>query len=428
MLYYFVKYLSNIGFRVNFKKVFFHYQEKIPNDKPVIFAVNHPTAFIDPVLIGSYYTRATHFIVRGDVFKGKLILAILKGLKMLPIFRFRDGYSNLKNNQATMDLVYRKLAKKRCILILAEGATKHEKRLRPIQKGTARMAFGATEIYKDLDILIVPVGVNYTDSDAFRSFVVVELGKPISLSEYESAHQENPRKAIKKLTDRIEKEMRALVIHIEKEADDPWVNRILDIQRNDFKYPLFPIFSNSSMLWNTEYKAVESMNAFSDEQKEKIQATLKAYDQKLDDLKVKDRGVARPAAFNFLNTLFLILGFIPFLVGYVFNYLPMWVAENTAKRKVKKIEFYSSVRFGAGIVGYFIYWLTLLIVSLIVGNKWGIGLVLLLPFLGYFVLIYKELFENWNVARKFKALDKKDQQDLIKERGALFSTHFVRSK
>ena len=39
MLYYFVKYTSKIGFRVNFKKVFFHSQEELPDNTAIIIAV-----------------------------------------------------------------------------------------------------------------------------------------------------------------------------------------------------------------------------------------------------------------------------------------------------------------------------------------------------------------------------------------------------
>ena len=208
MLYYFAKYASKIWVRVFFRKLYLSNHDSINDDKPIIFAVNHPTAFLDPVLIGALFKPIVHFIVRGDVFIGKVVRAILAGLKMYPIFRFRDGYSNLKNNQATMDLCYKMLNEGKNILILAEGQTKHEKRLRPIQKGTARMAFGAIEEYGELDILIIPVGVNYTDSNRFRSEVMIELGDTISIKDLMPVYRENPRKAIKQLTDAIEVGMR----------------------------------------------------------------------------------------------------------------------------------------------------------------------------------------------------------------------------
>jgi glycerol-3-phosphate O-acyltransferase / dihydroxyacetone phosphate acyltransferase len=421
MFYYFVRFICSIGLRVNFKKIFFHYQEKIPKGKAIIFATNHPTAFLDPVLVGAFINRPVHFIVRGDIFKGKIILALLNGLKMLPIFRFRDGYSSLKNNQATMETVYRKLSENRCVLILAEGETKHEKRLRPIQKGTARMAFGTVEAFGDLDILIIPVGVNYSDSDAYRSFVMTNIGKPIYLNDYKPIYEENSRKAIKQLTDRIEKEMRDLVIHIKNKADDKWINRILDIKRNDFKFSLFPIIFSDSGLWEKEFKTVEKMNAFTDIKKASVQKTLQEYNQELSNLKVTDRGVIQVGKYNFLNSLLLLLGVIPFLIGYVLNFLPLVFAERMTKQKVKKIEFYSSVRFGIGLVGYFVYWLVLLISSLIIGNKWGIGLVMTIPLLGYFAQVFVEFFKVWNEARKFSLLSKEHQNTLIEKRKLLLA-------
>lgn len=419
MFYFFAKYLSQLGLRINFRKVFLHYHEAIPKDKAVIFASNHPTAFIDPVMLGSYLSRPTYFIVRGDIFKGKFILTILNALKMLPIFRFRDGYAKLKKNQATMDTVYKKLADNACVLVLAEGQTKHEKRLRPIQKGTARMAIGAMEAYGQKDILIVPVGVNYTDANQFRSFIMAEIGKPIELKEYLGAYEENPRKAVNQITKRLEQEMRALVTHIEKEEDDPWIDRVLAIKRNDFDYPIFPIVSNDTSLWQGEFRAVEKMNHSSKEKKIEWKDAVLDYDQALKQFKIGDLSVARAASFNVWNTLVLILGLVPFMIGFLANFLPMYLAEQTAAKKVKQVEFYASVRYGAGLVLYPVYWLIGLMISLIIGNQWGIGFIVLMPFLGYFVLVYKEVFEKWNAARKFSALNKDTQQMLKKKRLAI---------
>lgn len=416
MIHFTAKKISQLGFRVNFKKIFLHYEQELPEDKAIIFAVNHPTAFIDPVILGTYLKRPTYFIVRGDIFKGKFVLAILNGLKMLPIFRFRDGYSNLKNNQGTMETVYKKLSEKKWIMVLAEGETKHEKRLRPIQKGTARMALGAIEKYGKMDLLIVPVGINYTDSHELRSYIMINVGKAIDIKEFMPAYDENPRKAVKQITDRIQVEMRALTTHFEKEEDDAFMDRTLSIKRADFKHPVFPIISSDNSLWKGEFETVEQMNQFSDDEKSALKDSIEKYDQAINKDNVSDLGIGRSTSFNFINTLFLILGFIPFLIGYVLNYPPMWLAENTAKKKVKKIEFYSSVRYGVGLIGYFFYWLLLffvaLIVSLVSKQYIWIASVFALPFIGYFAVVYMDVFEKWNAARKFKSLSKERQAEL----------------
>ncbi len=419
MIYYIAKFLSKIALRVNFKKIFFHYQSEIPKDKAIIFAANHPTAFLDPVIIGTFLKRPTHFMVRGDIFKGKLILALLNGLKMLPIFRFRDGYSSLKNNQATMETVYDKLAENRCILILAEGETKHEKRLRPIQKGTARMAFGAIEANPGLEVLIFPVGVNYSDSDAYRSYVMTEVGSPIHVEDFMDVHKENPRRAIKQLTEKIEAEMRTLVIHIEDRNDDIWINRLLEIGRNSFKYNLFPVFSPDSKLWKKEYNAVEQFNRLSDTQKELLRKKVKTYDKELSQFGINDIGLVKNNTNDLLTILVLIIGFIPCLIGYVFSFLPLFLAQNIANKKIKKIEFKSSIRYGVGMVGYTIYWLIFLMISLIIKDPSIIFFVITLPFFGYFAQIYIELFKQWIAKKKFTALKAEKRVELERLRADL---------
>lgn len=422
MLYYFAKYTSKIALRINFKKLFVHYRQAVPADNPIIFAANHPTAFMDPVILGALHERPMHFIVRGDIFKGGLVLAALRGLKMLPIFRFRDGYANLKNNQATMETVYDKLAEGKCVLVLAEGETKHEKRLRPIQKGTARMAFGAIEKHGEMDVLIVPVGVNYTDADQLRSQVMVEFGAPIRLRDYLDVHEENPRKAIKQVTDRLQKEMRELVIHIEDPEDEPWVNRFLDIERNQLHQSNYPIVSNDDTLWKLEYYTVEKINAQTKEEREALKNKVAAYDATLAKYDTLDEGIEEAEANGLWRIMLLVVGFVPFLMGFVFNYLPIAFAKNLAKQKVKKIEFHASVRYGAGKFGYILYFLFLMLIALFVGNAWLIGFILCLPILGYLALRYVEMYQAWKAGRSFQSLEEVVQERIRAERQELLES------
>ena len=208
MLYYFVKYPMSFAFLIYFRKVFRANLHTVPKGKPVIFAVNHPTAFIDPVMVATYMGPTVHFILRGDVFTSRIIKWILASLRTVPIFRFRDGFESLRRNQETFDFCYRLLRDNKPVLILAEGHVLHAKRLKPVQKGVARMAFGAYDAYGQEDTLIVPVGVNYTDSDRFRSYAMIEYGEAIALKDYLELYREDERKAIKQLTDEIQKRMR----------------------------------------------------------------------------------------------------------------------------------------------------------------------------------------------------------------------------
>ncbi len=421
MLYYLVKYSSKIGFRVFFRKIYFHNEGKVPKGKTVIFAVNHPTAFIDPVIVPSLMGPIVHFVVRGDIFVGKFVLMILRSLKMYPIFRFRDGFSEIRRNQELMDGLQKMLADGKHILILAEGQTKHEKRLRPVQKGTARLAFDTIEKHGTSDLAVMPVGVNYTDSDQFRSRVMIEFGEPLILSDYDDVRAENPRKAVKRLTDDLQRELRKLVIHVEDEADDKLANGLLDIQRNDRRETIFPLLTPTNELWRQEYHWVESLNARSNEEKEQLKMLHDSYETILQSRGVDDLGVARADTYRPTNSLFILLGWPLYAIGYLLNVLPLAMAKRLADQKVKKIEFHSSVRYGAGLVGYLFYWLILMVVAAIIGTKWAWLAWLSIPFLGFYALLYRDFLLEWQAAARFARLTPNEKNDIFEARKAMKS-------
>ena len=164
MWYYILRVFIGFYGKVYFKKIYFSGLTKLPTDRPLILACNHPTAFIDPMLVGGITLKAKNFLLRGDMFgKGKLVESFLKSIKCIPIYRFQDGFASMKKNEASLEYCYDLLGKGENVFILAEGVAKHEKRMRPIQKGTARLAFGAYEKHKRKDIVVVPIGINYTD-------------------------------------------------------------------------------------------------------------------------------------------------------------------------------------------------------------------------------------------------------------------------
>jgi 1-acyl-sn-glycerol-3-phosphate acyltransferase len=117
------------------------------------------------------------------------------------VHRIQDGgYQNLKQNYDTIAASNKALREKRTIMILAEGRCIHEKRLRPLKKGTARLALGALEADPSLDeVYIVPVGVNYTHADRADSEVLIR--KP---------HSESLRKWAEPVVDEYDRAFRRL--------------------------------------------------------------------------------------------------------------------------------------------------------------------------------------------------------------------------
>lgn len=408
-----------VAFRVYFRKVYYTNTHNLPKSGPVLMAVNHPTAFTEPAIIGTLCQRDIHFILKGNMFSTPFLKWFLNEMKMIPIFRLRDGggFASLRQNTETMETVNRKLTEGEIILILAEGVRKDEKRLRPIQKGAARMVFNYLESTKNDDLAIVNVGVNYTEATKYRSDLMMDIAPPLWLKDYVALHQEHDRKAINKLTKDIKKGLLERVIHINQEADDALVNHLLDFNRNNRKEGVFPLVDRSNREpLQEELVIAQKVNEMEDESKEQLRQKVDAYLKKLKYLNLDDFGVAQPEEANFGRFLFVLLGAIPALLGLVINCPPILYTKKFSKKVAKTSEDYASYRAPVGLIFYFFYWLILLIPLAICCGWMGVGIWAALPFLGYFYIIWSEKTEGWKWARRFKGVKKEERTEILQKR------------
>ncbi|MBP7306790.1 MAG: 1-acyl-sn-glycerol-3-phosphate acyltransferase, partial [Saprospiraceae bacterium] len=143
IFYPILKKVVGIYLRFCYKRIYSNKFNELPDNTPIMLACNHNNAFSDALFVGSYLSDLDmNFITRGDVFNPKMMW-FFNLTNQIPIFRFRDGYENLKKNNNSLEFCYKALGKNQRIIIFSEGDCITEKRLRHLQKGTARMAFGA---------------------------------------------------------------------------------------------------------------------------------------------------------------------------------------------------------------------------------------------------------------------------------------------
>ncbi|MBK7871347.1 MAG: 1-acyl-sn-glycerol-3-phosphate acyltransferase [Saprospiraceae bacterium] len=208
-----------------------------------MLAANHPTGFMEPCILACHLDRPLYYLVRGDFFKKPLYRSLLQSLHMLPVYRVKDGgLSVVKNNYETFDNCYNALRENKTLMILAEGSAEHEKRLRPLKKGTGRVALGTLERYPDLeDVYIVPVGVNYTYAEFSRSEVMIDFGEPILARKFLSTYKQNQNQAINDLTDELSKRMAERIVIIEQKSDEELTEYLLQMDRSKRPIPVFPI-------------------------------------------------------------------------------------------------------------------------------------------------------------------------------------------
>lgn len=420
-LYKLIKPYTTLGVKTFFRKIYFHHDYHIPKGKPVLITCNHPTMFLDPVIMACMLKEPIHFMVRGDLFAKPFFRRILESLNMIPIFRLKEGFSNIKNNYASMDRVSDLLADNQHIVVFAEGGCEQVKRLRPIQKGTARMAFGAIEKYGEMDIHIVPCAVNYSFRTQVRDTVKYEYGEPIRVLDYKAAYAENPNKAYKEITDEIEKRMRQLIVHIADDNDRVVTDQIHTMMTTNYNAPMFPIKDRDLVPLRYDRLIANTINDLDINEKNNLKEKTATYFAKLQRNNLTDFGVVHTDVADWKGVMALVLGFIPMLIGLVLG-LPFWnFGKNFSKRKSPYIELFSSLWFGVSFLSFLVFLIAWIIAAFFVQKISFVVFVALIPYFCFFYIVYQDFYHRFKQSLAGSRLNKKMRETLLKERQDILS-------
>ncbi len=402
---------------------------------PVVIAMNHPNAFTDPVVI-NLLTRpkqGLRYLARGDAFKPGLITWFLEQVGIIPIFRIQDaGREGLAKNQDTYRRVNYYLSKNAKIIIFAEGLCIQEKRLRPLKKGVPRMVFLAHNELKNKNLIVVPVGVNYSQPDKLRSTIFYNVGEPIAIKDYDEQFKQNEARTYNSFLQLLEPKMKELIIHINNKKYDRTFEHFETLVKRDWlkqqkkwRKDLYEDFLMSQIIvgkLNTaEINNLELLNEF--HEKSEI------YFQKLNKNKLKD-WLINPLQNNTVNgfglaiRVILLLVGLPFhAIGFIGNIIPFKLVHFLTKKLVKKNkEFYSSIAIALAMVLFLINYLLLFFISYAYSPNvwWPVAICVSTLLFGRFSISYRELFvKSLGILRILK--NKALANNLSKEREYLLS-------
>jgi len=211
--YLFVKLYMRLGFAFYFKKILISGIENIPKNKAILFVSNHQNALIDPLLIGAISPRELNFLTRADVFNKPMIKALLSTVNMMPIYRITDGRNSMSKNDEIFNKCFKILNNNGTILIFPEGNHNIQRRLRILKKGFTRIIMGTLESNPDQEIVVVPIGINYTNAKKFASSVHLMFGEPILVNDHHKNSALNG--ASSELKNDVSVAMKKLITHIE---------------------------------------------------------------------------------------------------------------------------------------------------------------------------------------------------------------------
>ncbi len=161
---------------------------------PLILACNHPNSFLDAIIVGSRFREPVHFLARGDAFRRPFARKLLSALKLIPIYRLSEGREYLALNDTTFQRCQEVLQRKGILLIFSEGLCEHQWTLRPLKKGTARIAFNAWQSgFPASFVEVWPVSLSYNSFIRFGKRMIVRFSEPITAEQIDTSLQEGEK-------------------------------------------------------------------------------------------------------------------------------------------------------------------------------------------------------------------------------------------
>ena len=213
MLYKLLHFPARLALLIWCRYLFIKNKEVLKAEGPILIAANHPNSFLDAILLCSLFKRPIYSLARGDAFKNKSIHKLLLSLNMFPVYRVSEGVENMEENYKTFDECIEVFKRNGIVLIFSEGRCVNEWHLRPLKKGTARLAITAWE--QGISLKVIPLGINYQSFKSFGKNIFLNFGNYISLQDVAFAKTESSGNKIQLFNTTLKLALQKLVLEID---------------------------------------------------------------------------------------------------------------------------------------------------------------------------------------------------------------------
>ena len=421
--------LGRYWINFSFKRIFYRRfevrgREKLGKNNPLLIASNHQNALMDALVYVTTLRQQPAFVSRADVFSNRLIKTFLTFINMMPVWRIRDGFRSVTNNEQTFNQSTELLARGGALVIFPEGNHDDKRRIRPYKKGLARIAFAAEEASDwKLGLKVVPAGLDYSNYENVRSRLSVGFGDPILVSELRALYEEDPQLAYKELNCRIQEGIAPHMINI------PWLDVypcVLDLRtiygnryRDKHNLPNKTLFNkldaDIEMIQKIGVKKEEDSQSM-----EHLSDLSTQYRRLLKKMDLRDH-IPENAPYSTLrilmDSLILLIGFPLFILGFVSNFHLVRIPQYVGRKLFKDPQFKATVAYVLSLVVMLpvCYALQTLIVWWIFHSLW-ITLAYLVTALptGLFMLHYTFWLKKLRARIRFMSLRKKKDENVLR--------------
>lgn len=345
--------------------------ENIPTDGPVIFAGNHPNALMDGWLLTAKCGRwPLHFMANAKLWEYRFLAFLLDATGAVPVYR-REEHDGKVDNSGAFDRFYEVIESGGCMGIFPEGVSHVESQLTKLKTGTARIALAVAARGK-VDVTLVPCGLNYMHRHRFRSQVLIEFGRPVTISrEMIDVYEADEQAAVRKLTDDLAEMLKEVTLN----APDWRTLQFVQTTRRLYKPGKVTLTPAEYVELNRRFVATY-LEAAKDPQIESFRDDVENYQSRLDILGLKDHQLRQTVsvgkAFRRLIarsvTMLLLL---PIAIPGTLLHLPVgWIAAVVGEKFSYEMDDVATLKVFATIA---LLPLLYLAIAITVGNFFGIG-------------------------------------------------------
>lgn len=422
-----VKRFVIVNFRQYYGQFIINGRENIPESGPVIYTSNHTNALMDPLAIMSVVPPRTPvvYLARSDYFRNRWVRKLMYYFKILPAFRMREGFGNVDKNYEVFNRCLEVLHHNQPIGIMPEGSQGFTKQIRPLVKGTFRIAFAAQQKFGlKPGVKIVPIGIDLEDFEKFGKRIIINIGKPIEVSEYMNEYELQPAIALNRLRDRLRQDLIDLTLHIPSQQYYDTITTAAEVA-NESISGMFNVVNDAISRFTVKQKIASHLLDLENRKPEVVQQLEKTctdYRHQLRRLNLPNWVFDHPNGSNKLKmtglSIWLILTFPLFLPGFLLNLIPFMGPDFLIKLfRLNMPGGLSSIRFGLGLL---IFPIAYFIQGLILYKKFELSVwqfLLVLPlqfFAGKFAFRWYQQFQRMGKMLRFKRLQR-TKSDGIKE-------------
>lgn len=236
LLYNALSPLVQFGTRCHYNGFDVHGIDNLPTDGAYIIAPCHQQALMEPLAVLCLSPKPPMFLARADIFKKPTLRALLTFLKIMPVYRIRDGKDQLGRNKEIFDRCCDVLMAGSPLCLMAEGRHNNRHHLLNMGKGMFRIAGETQMALGDHPLYIVPTGIDFDEYEQPYSNLVINIGKPIPVQPFMETYRDNEPVALNQMRDALANALSPLMLDIRNDEHYDEIMTLCNVLNRELRY------------------------------------------------------------------------------------------------------------------------------------------------------------------------------------------------